>query len=403
MRIGIDACCWANRRGYGRFTRGVTTALVKEFPQHEFVLVMDQRTAAEGEFPGGATVEVVRTRVQPTRAAVAESYRSPADLWRMSRSVSRLRFDGFFFPTRYSFYPLFCRTPAVVAFHDATSELMPGLLFPNWRSRMFWRLKTRLALRRADRLVTVSEHSRKQISAAFGIPAESIPVITEGPDAVFERTVGAGDIGDVLVRYRIPSDMPLLLYVGGINPHKNLDGLLRAAAKLGDSGGGRCHVVLVGDYQDDGFHGCYGQLKDLARALKIDSRVTFTGYVPDADLARLYHAATAVVLPSFNEGFGLPVVEAMACGTPVVASRRGSLPEVLGTAGAYFDPKNVDEMAATLGRVLADAPLRERMREAGSQQAHRYSWKAGAGRLVEVFEELVMGRIPAMETASAEA
>jgi hypothetical protein len=163
MRIGIDACTWSNRRGYGRFTRGVVTALVEGHLDHEFVLVVDQHTAREAEFPAGAKVHVVATSEQPGQAASAYGSRSPADLLRMTRAVRRVRPDVFYFPTRYSYFPLPPGTPAVVTFHDATAELHPELIFPGLRSRLLWAAKTRLALRQADRLVTVSSDARSRL------------------------------------------------------------------------------------------------------------------------------------------------------------------------------------------------------------------------------------------------
>ena len=145
MRIGVDACTWANRRGYGRFTRMLVGTAMAEYPQHQFVLVVDSHTAAQVEFPQGAQLEVVETEAQPTEAASADGSRSPRDLWKMSRAVSRLKFDAFFFPTSYSFFPLFCKTPAVIVFHDAIAEQHPELIFPGWRSRFFWQLKSWLA------------------------------------------------------------------------------------------------------------------------------------------------------------------------------------------------------------------------------------------------------------------
>src|SRR5213592_1422193 len=232
MRIGIDACTWANRRGYGRFTRMLVTTMVAEHPHHQFILVADQHTAADCDFPAGAQVEIVQTREQPTQAASADSSSSPADLWKLSRAVSRLRFDAFLFPSSYSFYPLFCKTPAVVVIHDAIAEQHPKLIFPGLKSRLLWNLKSWLALRRANRLVTVSEDARNQLAAVFRRPASGIEVISEGPDPSF-RPFDVTEIGPaILEKYQLPAGVPLILYVGGISPHKNLQGLLHALARI---------------------------------------------------------------------------------------------------------------------------------------------------------------------------
>ena len=159
--------------------------MVRDHPQHQFVLVVDQHTAAQGEFPETALLEVVSTGEQPAQAASADGSRGVLDLWRMGRAVAKARFDAFFFPTRYSYFPFSGSAPTVITFHDATAEQHPELIFPNLRSRLLWGIKTRLALRRADRLATVSEDARRQISAVFGYPADEIAVISEGPDPIF--------------------------------------------------------------------------------------------------------------------------------------------------------------------------------------------------------------------------
>jgi len=390
VRIGIDACTWSNRRGYGRFTRELVTAMVAEFPRNRVVLVVDQHTAGESVFPAGAEVEIVRTRKQPTQAASAHGSRSPLDLWKMGRAVSRLRLDVFFFPTRYSFYPLFCRTPTVVAFHDATAERHPELIFPGLSSRLLWRLKTWLALRRADRLVTVSQDARSQIAAVFRYPEAAIDVITEGPDPSF-RPLNRETAAGVLDRYGLPSGLPLILYVGGISPHKNLQGLLEAMVHVHKTVATPWHLVLVGDYARDSFWGCHHELVELIPKLGLGGRVTFTGYVPDDHLLMLYNAATMLVLPSMSEGFGLPVVEAMACGLPVAVSNRNSLPEVVGSAGLLFDPVSTEEIARVIGRLLEDESLRHELRAKGLQRAQEFSWKAAAHKMVRILEDVGAG------------
>jgi glycosyltransferase involved in cell wall biosynthesis len=391
MRIGIEACTWANRRGYGRFTRELVSAMVTGHPQHEFVLVVDSHTARDCSFPSEARTLIVETAVQPTQAASAEGSRSLRDIWRMSRAASRARFDAFLFPTRYTFYPLFGRTPTVVTFHDATSEKHPELLFPDRRARLFWQLKSRLALRRADRLVTVSLDARRQIAAAFGLAENTIAVVNEGPNAAFRPGAIATEVDAMRARYGLPSGVPLILYVGGLSPHKNLQALLRAAKVVRREAPGPWHIVLAGDYAGDSFLGCHRELTTLAHGLGLDDRVTFTGYVPDEDLVLLYNAAAMLVLPSKGEGFGLPVVEAMACGVPVAASNRNSIPEVLDGAGLLFDPDSDEDLARCVLRLLREPELCARLRERGLARAESYSWKAGADTMVRVLEDAARG------------
>ncbi len=386
MRIAIDACCWSNRRGFGRFTRELVTHMVREQAQHQYTLVVDTRTASEGEFPEGARLEVVATREQPTRAASAGGARSPLDLWRLARAASRVPADVFYFPAVYSFYPLLRRVPTVVTFHDAIAENHPRLVFPGLRSRLFWGLKCRLALRQADRVLTVSESARARIAEAFGRAEREIAVVSEGPSGIFRPLRDSTALGRVLERYGLPQALPLILYVGGISPHKNLGGLLEAFAHVVRET--PSHLAIVGDTGGDSFFGCHRELVEQSRRLGLEGAVTFTGFVPNEDLVALYNAATVFVLPSFEEGFGLPAVEAMACGLPVAASRRGSLPEVLGEAAVFFDPDDASDIAAALFRLLRDDVLRRELRTAGPAHAARYSWSAAARHTVRLLEEV---------------
>jgi glycosyltransferase involved in cell wall biosynthesis len=388
VHIGIDACTWSNRRGFGRYTRDLVTALVQGFPEHDYTLVVDSHTAGTASFPAGAKVEVVPLREQPTRAASAQGARGLRDLWRMSWAVARVRPEVFFFPAVYSFFPVCRSVRTVVTFHDAIAERHPGLIFPRRLGRLLWGLKTALARRQADRIVTVSESARAQIAAAFGCPAASIAVVGEGVHPAFRRLDDPARVREALARYRLPGEAPLLLVVGGLSPHKNLQGLFRALAAIT---GAPWHLAVVGDHANDSFHGCYPELLALSRQLGLEHRLTFTGFVPDDDLVALYTAATMLVFPSFEEGFGLPAVEAMACGVPVAASRGGSLPEVLGESGTFFNPHDPADMAGTISDLLERPDLRRRQAELGLRRARRYSWTAAAEILLRLFEELVYG------------
>lgn len=383
MRIGVDACTWANRRGYGRFTRTLVSTMMTEFPQHEYTLVVDQDTARASSFPEGAQIEIVPTSEQPTQAASAYGSRRLRDLWKMSQAVARSHFDVFLFPTSYSFYPIFGKTPTVVVFHDAIAEQHPELIFPRRRSRLLWKLKTWLAMRRADRLITVSQNSREQISLIFRRPIATIEVITEGPAPCFKPLDTSGSAAAVLKRYGLPPNVPLVLYVGGISPHKNLETLVRAMRRIN----GPWQLVLVGDFASDSFFSSYDDVLELTRKIDIANRVTFTGYVPDEDLVVLYNVATMLVIPSLSEGFGLPAVEAMACGLPVAASNRGSLPDVVGNAGLLFDPRSEQEIAGVISRLLTDEPLRNELRMKSLERAKLFSWKSGAHKMISILKE----------------
>jgi glycosyltransferase involved in cell wall biosynthesis len=290
--------------------------------------------------------------------------------------------DLFFFPAVYSYYPMLRRVPTIVTFHDVIAETYPSLTFSGPRARLFWAAKSWLAARQASRILTVSMNARARIAASFRIPEQSIAVIAEAPGDAFRPLSDPRAVSEVLERYRLPGTEPLVLYVGGISPHKNLDGLLHAFARLG-----RGHLAIVGDHSGDSFLGSYEGLLRLRGRLGLEPRVTFTGFVPDEHLAVLYNAATVLALPSFDEGFGLPAVEAMACGLPVAASRSGSLAELVGAAGLLFDPRDRDGMAESLRRVMDEPQLRADLSARGLRRAGEFTWSAAARDAVALFEE----------------
>ena len=392
MHIAIDACCWSNRRGFGRFTRELVTHMVRQPRGHEITLVVDRQTADEEAMPSGCRLQVVSTRRQPTRAASAEGARGVGDLWRLARGASACGADVFFFPAVYSYFPLLRRGPMVVAFHDAIAEEHPRLVLPEWRGRLLWNAKTWLARRQATCLLTVSESAREQIVRAFGYPRERIHVVNEaaGPEFRPLEETRREAVDEVRRAYGLPGDRPLLVYVGGLSPHKNLEGLLEAMARLRRRGRA-VHLAIVGDPTADGFLSSHQSLADRRQALGLADVVTFTGYVPGDHLVSLYNAADAVVLPSFSEGFGLPALEAMACGVPVAASRRGSLPEVVAEGGVFFDPADPEDMATTLERLLADDALRAALAAAALRRVRLFSWASAADRTLDLLVEVARG------------
>lgn len=360
--------------------------------RHELVLMVDQRTAHEWSFPEGVTLAVVPVREQPTRAASFQGQRSLGDLWRMRRAAMRQHFDVFFFPAVYSYYPIPRRIPTLVTFHDAIAQTHSQLIFPGRRTRWAWNAKVRVALRQATRVLTVSAAAKDQVADAFRYPRERIDVTTEAAGSVFRAIDDRSAIEQAVERHGFAPELPLILAVGGISPHKNLDGLIRAVAGLAKEGIEQWQLGLVGDHQDDTFFGCYEALQRLVCEQRVEERVKFTGYVSDEDLVALYNAATLVVIPSFSEGFGLPAVEAMACGTPVAASSCGSLPEVLGPAAVFFHPERHADMRAAIGRILRDPALRESLIAAGRERVAMHSWTAAARTVLGYLERIAVGR-----------
>jgi glycosyltransferase involved in cell wall biosynthesis len=384
MRIGIDGGCLANRRGFGRFARQTLQALAKANLEHEFLVFVDRPSRDIVEIPDPFETVVVEVREAPSQAASAAGRRRFGDLLAMGQTVAKARLDLIYFPATYSFFPVWNVPRVVVTMHDTLALAHPEWVFPTWRGRVAWRLKEYAAARRADRIVTVSETAKRDLLAWFGLAEDRVRVVPEGPEAIFGPRPEGPESDAVLRRFGIEPGTRFLLYVGGLSPHKNLPRWIEAFARGAPDD---VRLILVGDFGDV-FHTHVPVLRATVARLGLEERVMLTGFVPDEPLAFLYSRAYALVQPSLMEGFGLPPVEAMACGTPVLASTAGSLPEVVGEAGVFFDPFDVGAMAATLRAFLADPA--ERVRRAGLalQRAKRYTWAASAQALLETFEEL---------------
>lgn len=331
----------------------------------------------------------------PTQEAVVEAAsssgrRSLRDIWAMTREVARHDIDVMFFPAVYSYFPVLNKTKVILTIHDMIPELYPEKVFPNARLRTFWRLKQMLGIWQSSIVLTVSQYSKDQIMQRCGLSDGQVHVIYEAAGSAFRVIDDRVTLSSILQRYGLMSKERFLLYVGGMSPHKNLALLISAYMEMmNDPGFNDVKLVLVGEYRADAFYSDYPALRRLIMQSHLEGQVTFTGFIDDHDLACLYNATSCFVLPSLVEGFGLPVVEAMACGAPVVASRAGSLPEILDGAGKLFDPSDSGELVARLKLVLSDEPLRQTMRTQGLVRAKRFGWQRAAEELNCLCERLV--------------
>lgn len=392
MRIGVDATCWANRRGYGRFTRALLAAVLELDHWNEYLFFVDSDSAKLG-LPDNIQIARVGAEVPTVRAAAANGRRSLHDLWATSRAISRRALDLIFFPSVYSYVPLSSRVPQLVTIHDAIPEMFPELVFPTWRSKLFWRAKSKLGCAQAHLVLTVSEYSRRCLVEKLNIARTRMRVVNEASDPCF-RPLENPDGRSLYARWRLPASARLLVYVGGFSPHKNLGLLVDVFRELQQQPQfSDLHLMLVGDYEGDVFHSCYRQMVEQVRQSGLQERVRFTGHMGDDDLVVLLNLAGALALPSFSEGFGLPAVEAAACGAPVVATTRSPLPELLGEGVLAVDPEDRPGWRDAIGRVLSDAALRHRMRAAGMAAARRLSWQNSARQLLSIFEEVQQSRV----------
>lgn len=381
LHVGVDATSWENTRGFGRFTRELVRALVERKTPFRYTLLFDR--VPDCPLPAGAAVLSAQTRRTLNQSAVGTSSRSIGYLWRMARLARKGRFDLLFFPSVYSYFPIATRRPMVVCFHDATAERVPQLLFETWLNHRLWKVKTSLARWQATRAMTVSHASAADLETILHIPGESIDVVTEAADPSFRVIDDPAALARARLRHHIPRNVTLLAHLGGMNRHKNLIGLLQALVRI-VAERPDVYLAIVGDTSGRGFSDNVPELYEFVKANPpLEQHVRFTGYLPDADVVELLNATDALVFPSLWEGFGLPAVEAMSCGLPILASRRGSLPEVIGNAGLFFDPTSPVAMAECVLRFLRDPQLGLRLRAEALKRARLFSWERAAA-LAEV-------------------
>jgi len=389
MRIGVDATCWVNPRGYGRFTKDMLTALLEQDKSNHYIFFMDSFTESAATFPPNVEKKVISLSESPTQAASASGRRGLSDMLRMGWAVSRGNLDLFFCPSVYTYFPVFGSVKKVVAIHDVIAEKYPELIFNSKKNQIFWDLKTWLAIKQSDLILTVSQFSKRGISEHFGIDEGRIKVVTEGSDHSFKPIEDQSHLNERLGAYGLSGDSRFILYVGGIAPHKNIAVLVGAFSKLiGDDRYADIKLVLVGDYENDVFL-MDEQLKKIMQNPEFKQRVIFTGYISDEDLNCFYNAAQVFVLPSFCEGFGLPALEAMSCGTVVIGSDTTSVPEVVGDAGLFFDPNNEQQLLEHLQKIIDDSRFREELGVRSLERAQNFSWKKSATETLEVFTLLI--------------
>ncbi len=296
--------------------------------------------------------------------------------WALSQAASRAQVDCLH--VQY-IAPLGYRGPLVVTVHDLGYLHVPDS-FPVGLRLALGILVPRSAAR-ASRIITDSEFARRDIATRYGISPEKISVIPLGADSRFQPRTRAETVS-TLERYGLRPGFVFSL--GRLNRRKNLERLLQAYGRLRASGIADMPLVIGGKPD-------YG-VEDVLRRADLPltgSAVRLAGLIPDRDLPAFYSGAACFVYPSLYEGFGLPLLEAMACGTPVVASNRSALPELIGDAGLLIDPESVDSLAEAVARVLTDGTLARDLRARGLERSRQYSWGETAKRTLQVYREAV--------------
>ncbi|MFN2114404.1 MAG: glycosyltransferase family 4 protein [Anaerolineae bacterium] len=279
--------------------------------------------------------------------------------------------------------PLYTRPPAVITVHDLGYLQFPGA--HTWRQRAYLDWTTRRHASRAAAVIADSAATRDDLVDRYGADPDRVTVVHLGVDREMAPAAPAA-VAAVRRSLGLPSGRPYVLHVGTLQPRKNLPRLLRAFAEV--SGSEPRPVLVLAGKRGWGNE----DLPRMAADLGVASDVIFARYVPREDLPALYSGAAVVAVPSLYEGFGLPVLEAMSCGAPVVASATSSLPEVVGDAGLLFEPEDVGEIATALRAVLSDTVLAERLSRLGRERAAQFTWERCARRTRSVIEAAAASR-----------
>ena len=315
---------WTGNDGIGRFARHVLTRL-------------DYRPAPLNSNPAG-----------------------PLDSWFLARALRRLESTDLFFSPGYN-TPLFCQAPFVFTIHDLIHIYCPESKRP--QTQLYYATVMKRACRRAIRILTVSEFTREQVIHWSGVSPQKVVNVGNGVESTYRPE------GDV---YGLP--FPYLLSVSNRKPHKNEFRIVEAFAKANLAP--RIHLVFTGEPS--------AKLSRWIAAQQVRSRVDFVGTVPEERLPSLYRGAQALVFPSLYEGFGIPILEAMACGTPVVTSNITAMPEIAGGAALVVDPRSVEQISRAIEQIVSETCCRQSLRDIGLARAARFSWERTAQTVHEV-------------------
>lgn len=368
MRIGIDArLVYYSRAGIGQYIMRLAEALARlDNNEEEFILLQSRKD---------------RTRIVNGHNFNRVSLWTPSHHWleqtTLRLEIGRIRLDVLHSP---DFIPPFQRNcRSVITVHDLAFLLYPHFLTKE-AARYYGQIDQ--AVRHTDHIIAVSESTRQDTIKLLGVPERKITVIYEAANPIYRQVDADEARRHVVETYDLDRDY--ILFVSTIEPRKNLPGLLHAYRKLLDDY--KCSEGLV-------LAGSRGWLSeevyDTVEALHLTDHVRFLGRVPSEHLLYLYNAARLLVHPSFYEGFGLPPLEAMTCGTPTIASNVSALPEVVGDAAILIDPHDIDGLTVAMWRVLTDQDLRASLIAKGLKRAEIFSWKRAARETLETYRRVV--------------
>lgn len=379
MRIAFDYTAGIRQEaGIGNYVRCLLAAMLARDTENEYTLITSGRPSQERPFPQAPNVRG-RSVLLPDRYLNILWYR-----WRVPFLADLLvsRTD-LYHSLDFVLPPLHKKIRKIVTIHDLAFLDHPEYAVPNLVAYLARAVPRALA--EADVVAAVSRHAAAALHTHYQVPPERIAIIPNGLRPHFRRITDPVLLG--ATRHKFSLKHPLVLGVGTLEPRKNHLGLIKAFHQVQSEKKNRSAMLALAG----GPGWLYEETRQLVATLKLEKQVRFLGRVSELELCGLYSLADVFVFPSFCEGFGLPPLEAMACGAPVITSNTSSLPEVVGDAALTLDPHDTDALAAAIKRVLGEQNLREELRQKGFERAKLYTWSDSASKMLEVYTKLSNG------------
>ncbi len=385
MKIGIDLRMYSSRfTGIGRYCFELVENLLGIDHENDYVFFLNEpeygkfieakkKFLEEGkEKADGGTQAFKAVKVE------APHY-SKAEQTSFLKSIKKEKLDLMHF-THFN-APLMYRRPCVVTIHDLTLSFFPGKKMTKWYHRKGYHMVLKNIVKKAQKIIAVSKNTELDLHRLFNFTRGKTTMIHEAAGEEF-RELPIEEVLPIMEKFEI--DKEYLLYTGVHRDHKNVVGLIGAFKILKEKHGFDGYLVITGRKNPH-----YPEVEETIEKLELKDSVKLVGLVSEEELIGLYNGAFIYAYPSFYEGFGLPALEAFACGTPVCASNTSCIPEICGDAALYFDPKNLGEMAEKFYEVLRNEGMQKYLIEKGRQRLKEFSWKRMAEETLAVYEEIL--------------
>jgi len=382
MKIGINGLFLRKIDfGIGRFTKSVLEELARVDKKNQYIIYTDRRNPLT--LPMNFKTKVISTPLYRREDLVQQT------VWEkvtVSREADKDQLNVFFSP--YNSVTRLKKIPHLVLLHDVVWKVMPQMHLYNFRRKIYAQ-QTFESAKTAQKVLTVSEFSKKEMNKYLGIELDKVRVIGAGVSPQFKPMDRGRKTKSVLNKFRINKEY--IFYIGGFESRKNVPLLIRAFSKIANhySANLKDKILVIGGEVPRDRSPLLDDVKGLVKTIGMEDKIKFIGKVSDDELVALYNEAEFFIFPSLYEGFGLPVLEAMSCGTPVIASEIGSLKEIAQDTVQYFHPEREDELVQCINRFLTDEALKEELKVRALNRARNYSWEKVVQNLLSEIQKVV--------------